>query len=201
MGSKTPSEFLEWLDGLERGERSIELYVQRPTTAELASEVDGVPARMLVVRTLTRSGLFTQAADECIQAWNVMRNWEPTMTGARTAPVAREAKELVAQSSAARQKFVALRDSMGERLDGDKVVAHDLINWIALNRVLNDNAAGHLRLFCRRIGDKPGLVFPFGGLRSSRLAGDIDPRNLGGGAGAAAHGFQKSFSDERQGPL
>ena len=52
---------------------------------------------------------------------------------------------------------------------------------------LDDDGDGDARVVGRREGDEPGRVdVVFTGLGGSRLAGDLDPRDLGRGAGAAA---------------
>ncbi len=109
VGYLSPSEFLAWLEGLDRGEKYVLLFQYPSTYTEMASTLTELPARLKRARDLSQSGDYSSAANSYIAMWNELRTWEPTMTGVAVQPVAQDVKNLAATSSIARNRFLEFR--------------------------------------------------------------------------------------------
>lgn len=138
-GYLTASELLEWFRELEEGQRCVLMASQREPDDMRTGLKQQISDRQRAAQELVVAGQIDAAAQEYVQLWGLARRWEPTMGSVIAAPVVREIDSLLVQHAEARLRFIALRDEMSKRLDREKVVPDDLINWFALNRVLNDN--------------------------------------------------------------
>ncbi len=140
VGYKPPAEMLAWLEGIAKGEKSIEA-IRKRAGAPAGERVD-VDAKMDLAQSLARERKYTEAADEYVWLWKNMLQHQPAMYGVRLSFMAGYMEQLAQKSEEARAKFVALRDETGLRLEGDKVDMDDLVDWVVLNnRVLNDTDA------------------------------------------------------------
>ncbi len=140
VGYKSPADFLAWLEGLARGERSIEAIRRRAATAP--DRPADIRARLDLARSLVERGEHAQAADEYLWLWRNMLEHQPSMYGVRLSFMAGDMQRLARRDPEARKRFIALRDETGRRLENDKVDPDDLVDWVVLNnRVLDDQAA------------------------------------------------------------
>lgn len=137
VGYRSPDAMLAWLEGIDRGERSIEAIRER-AVAPPGERVD-VQAKMDLAQSLMQGRQYEEAADEYVWLWEHMLQHSPSMYGVRLSFMASDMERLARMSAEARDKFVQLRDKAGARLDAEKVDAQDLVDWVVLNnRVLND---------------------------------------------------------------
>lgn len=152
VGYKPSPVMLAWLEGLARGEKSIEA-VRKRAQAPADGRVD-VRARMELARSLAMDRKYLEAADEYLWLWKNMLEHEPAMYGVRLSFMASDMDGLARKSEEARGKFVALRDETGKRMEGEKVEMEDVADWVVLNnRVLND-ADATVKWF-ERVKDQP----------------------------------------------
>jgi hypothetical protein len=137
----SPLEFLDWLEGLARGETSIELLKQPSSVQTVERALVNPQIRLELARTLVQIGEDEQAADMFIWLWQNMLDHAPGMYGVRLSYMVSDMERLAARSKTAREKFAAIRDATGKRLEADKVALDDAIDWVSLNRVLDDSRA------------------------------------------------------------
>ncbi|HYF14672.1 MAG TPA: thioredoxin family protein [Phycisphaerales bacterium] len=139
VGYKAPDQMLAWLEGVAKGEKSIEAVKKRAKAP--AGEAVNVRARMDLARSLAQDRKHADAADEYVWLWNNMLEHQPSMAGVRVSFMAGDMERL-AVNEKARAKFIGLRDETGKRLEGEKIDQDDLHDWIVLNnRVLGDTDA------------------------------------------------------------
>lgn len=136
VGYKSPAEMLEWLEGIAKGEKSIEA-VKKRAAPRPDGEVD-VDARYDLARKLAQDGHFELAADEYSWLWQNMLEHVPAMSGVRLSFMAGDMGDLARKSEAARKKFTLLRDRTGTLVQGQKVDPDDLTDWLVLNEILGD---------------------------------------------------------------
>ena len=140
VGFKSAGVMLAWLEGIAKGEKSIEAVAKR-AAAKDGEKVD-IRAKMDLARALTDEGKSEEAADEFIWLWKNMLTHQQSMYGVRLSFMAGDMERLAKQSKVAREKFTALRDETGKRLEGEKVDGEDVNDWVVLNnRVLGDSDA------------------------------------------------------------
>jgi thiol-disulfide isomerase/thioredoxin len=131
-------ELIDWLDGVQRGERKIDrLIATHGDRIDENGQVD-TRARYDLAKELTRSREYEKATEEYLWLWQHMLEFEPSMVGVRSSFMAGDISELVAQHQPARTAFAQLRDQAEQRLelqpDWD-----DLDDWIVLNDILGDD--------------------------------------------------------------
>lgn len=140
VGYKSPADFLVWLEGLARGEKSIEVVKKRAQKQDAQGRMD-MHARMELACHLARSGEAGKAADEYIWLWKNMIDHEPGMYGVRLSFMAGDMERLAARHDGAKKKFIALRDESAKAIDGDKIDMEDLVDWVTLNKIVGDRKA------------------------------------------------------------
>lgn len=139
VGYKSPSDFHAWLEGLAKGEKSIEAVKRRAAPRD-----DGkgdMQARLQLAQSLGDNGEFDKAADEFVWLWDHMLENEPAMTGVRVSFMAGYMQDLAAHDAGARKKFAELRDRETKAIEGEKVDQNAVGDWIVLNRIIADEAA------------------------------------------------------------
>lgn len=135
VGLQRPGELLAWIDGLERGETSL----QRARTQASAAPTN-VQVRMSFARSLVEAGELGEATTEYVWLWMHMLEHEPTMIGVRHSFLLAELKELVSRHPPARDAFAALRDAAAPPAEG--MPSRDALrDWFTLNEVLDDKLA------------------------------------------------------------
>jgi len=139
VGYKSGADLLAWLEGVARGEKSIEAVQQRAKPAG-DGKID-TQARMQVAQSLAQSGQFEKAAEEFVWLWQHMLEHDPAMTGVRLSFMANDMQALAKKSPVAKAKFTELRDQTGELLKKPKVSGTDLSDWLILNTIIEDQKA------------------------------------------------------------
>lgn len=139
VGYKSPAAFMSWLEGLARGEKSIEA-VKRLAAPPAPGEAVDVRARLDLARTLAQTDEDAAAATEYAWLWTNMLAHQPSMYGVRLSFMAGEMERLAASSKDARGKFVVLRDEAAKALDGEKVERDHFVDWVTLNRVVGEQS-------------------------------------------------------------
>lgn len=139
VGYKSGADLLAWLEGVARGEKSIEAVQQRAKPAA-DGKID-TQARMEVAKSLTQSGKFEKATEEFVWLWQHMLEHNPAMVGVRLSFMANDMKALAEKSPLAKAKFTELRDQTGELLKKPKVSGGDLSDWLVLNTIIEDQKA------------------------------------------------------------
>ncbi len=141
VGYKGPDEFLVWLEGIARGEKSIELIRRRAgSRAPKDGKVD-IDARLDLARKLAQAGKYDEAADEYVWLWQNMLEHKPSMYSVRLSFMASEMKRLAAKNARAQKKFTELRDRTAKEIAGKKVDPKALVDWVKLNRIVDDTEA------------------------------------------------------------
>jgi thioredoxin 1 len=134
VGYKSPEEFLAWLEGIEKGEKSIEA-VKREARQPGGGDMR---ARLNLARALVNDGKNEEAADEYVWLWKHMLEEQPSMYGVRLSFMAGDMERLADSDQGARAKFVAVRDETFKRVQGERVAREDLTDWLTLNRILGE---------------------------------------------------------------
>ncbi len=141
VGYKSPEDFIVWLEGIQKGEKLIELVKKRAGTKGAAGEKVDIRARMDLARTLAQSGKYEEAADEYLWLWQHALEHERAYYGVRLSFMVGDMERLASNSAAAKRKFQEVRDKTGTALDKEKVDIETVVDWVALNRVVRDNQA------------------------------------------------------------
>ncbi|MBC7773250.1 MAG: thioredoxin family protein [Pyrinomonadaceae bacterium] len=139
VGYKAPAELLEWLEGIARGEKSIEAVKKKAKGGGGGKE--DIQARFNLAKKLVQDGQLDLATDEYIWLWQHMLEHNPAMYGVRGSFMARDMKRLAVRSKEATQKFTLLRDRTGQEIQNSKVDPDDLSDWLVLNNVIGDRKA------------------------------------------------------------
>lgn len=141
VGYKDPVEFLGWLEGIARGEKSIEAVRKRAGTRDAAKGNVDVQARLDLAGKLAQSGKLDEATDEYVWLWQHMLEHRRGYYGVRLSFMASEMERLAARHAGSKKRFTALRDRTAKAIEGEKVAREDLVDWVALNRIIGDTNA------------------------------------------------------------
>ncbi|MEW6197705.1 MAG: thioredoxin family protein [Planctomycetota bacterium] len=138
VGYKPAEEFLAWLDGIARGETSLEAVRARARPRDLPDGRVDVRARLDLAKGLASAGKPDEAADEYVWLWQNMLKHDPAYYGVRLSFMANDMTLLAARHAGARKRFAELRDELAAAIENDKVHRDDLVDWVTLNQVLGD---------------------------------------------------------------
>ncbi len=115
--------------------------VEKQPAAAKEGEKQDIQARMDHAEQLARERKWEEAAGEYVWLWKNMLQHQPSTYGVRLSFMVDDMKELARASKEARKRFTELRDEAGKALEKEKVAVDDVVDWVALNRVLNNGAA------------------------------------------------------------
>jgi thioredoxin 1 len=141
QGYQDPAAFLVWLEGIAKGEKSIEAVRKRAGSREAGDKKVDIEARMDLARSLQSSGKKDEAADEYVWLWQHMLEHNPAYYGVRLSYLVSDMQRLASTSESAKKKFTALRDETAKGLDGEKVEMDTLVDFVGLNKAIGDDAA------------------------------------------------------------
>jgi thioredoxin-related protein len=141
VGYKAPAEFLVWLEGIARGEKSLQAVRKRAGTRDAAKGSVDISARMELAGSLARSGKLDEATSEYTWLWQHCLEHRPSFYGVRLSFMASDMKRLAARYAGAKQKFTELRDRTAQAIKAEKVDPNDLVDWVTLNRIVGDSNA------------------------------------------------------------
>jgi len=134
VGGRKPREFLDWLQGLQQGETSVD-RLQR-SLGEDGSDVDG---RFELARALFATGKLDEAASEFVWLWEHMAELKPEMAGVRLSFMAGDIETLVAKSESARSRFREIRARTAIEAEAEADPAGEArFDWIVLNEMLGE---------------------------------------------------------------
>lgn len=137
VGYMDSLELLDWLEGVQRGERKIDrLIALHGDRVDENGRVD-THARYNLAKQLANSREYEKATEEYLWLWQHMLEFEPSMVGVRSSFMASSIGKLVSAHEPARTAFAELRDEAEQRLE-TKPDWDDLGDWIVLNEVLGD---------------------------------------------------------------
>jgi thioredoxin 1 len=159
VGYRDAQDFLGWLEGIARGQTSIDSIRQQAGTRESVRDAEGIEARLQLARALANAGRFEEAADEYVWLWDNMLKYAPAMSAVRASFMASDMQRLAQRHEQARRGFIALRDRLTPRVEEvlrDNVLDREAVgDWITLNETVGD-AQATLSWFDRAKGE-PGL--------------------------------------------
>ncbi len=138
VGYKPAEVFLAWLDGIARGETSLDAVRARARPRDGADGRVDVRARLDLAKGLASAGKPDEATDEYVWLWQNMLKHDQAYYGVRLSFMANDMTLLAARHAGARERFAELRDELGVAMENDKVHREDLVDWVTLNRVLGD---------------------------------------------------------------
>lgn len=144
VGMKKPDVFLEWLEGMAQGKKSIEAAPRRAANKPQGAPGDqgqDMQARIGHAREMVEKGRRDEAAAEYEWLWKNMLAHSPSMYGVRLSFMAGDMKRLAAADEGAKARFTKLRDEAGAALRAEKVTADQAIDWVALNGIIQDENA------------------------------------------------------------
>ena len=129
-----PEEFLNWLDGLVRGET----YVQK-MRREATERPDDMELRVKLASYIKESGQLDEATTEYVWLWKHMLGKNPETLGLRHIVLPGPMSNLVETHPPARAAFSELRETVKPGLPA--LEAMDLADWLTLNTVLGEASA------------------------------------------------------------
>lgn len=138
VGMRAPTDFLSWLEGLERGEKSIEAVARKAGSRDPSDGKVDVQARLQLARAQAQAGDLDKATEEFAWLWAHMLEHAPAMGGVRLSFMAGDMTRLAGRSPAAKTRFTELRDATRARLQGERVDWQDVGDFLALNEVIAD---------------------------------------------------------------
>lgn len=141
VGYQSPEDFLVWLEGIALGRRSIEEYRRQAGARDPAKGEVDVEARLKLAEKLLNDGTYAEATDEFVWLWQHMLEYRESMGGVRVSFMANDMQRLAERASDAKKRFTQLRDETAKRLEGEKIAREDLLDWVALNEVVGEQAA------------------------------------------------------------
>lgn len=141
VGYKAPGEFLAWLEGIARGEKSIEAVRKRAGKRDGPKGTVDIQARLELARSLARTGKYREATDEFLWLWEHMLEHDRSFYGVRLSFMASYMEDLAAKHAGAKRKFTELRDRTAQAIEGEKIDPDDLVDWVTLNEVVGDTEA------------------------------------------------------------
>ncbi len=141
VGYQSPADFLAWLEGITRGEKSIDAIKKRAGTREGGQGSVNIQARLDLARKFAQSGKYDEAADEYAWLWEHMLEHDRAYYGVRLSFMAGDMERLAAKRTVAKQRFTELRNRAAKAVEGDKADREAVVDWITLNRILGDSQA------------------------------------------------------------
>lgn len=149
VGYQSPTEFVEWLEGVKAGVKSIE--VVRKRARETSGSEEKIEARQQLAKKLLQGGEYEQATVEYSWLW---KNTAGTSySGVRVSFLASEMERLASKYPPAKELFASWRDELTKALQGEQVDGENFEDWIVLNGVLRDDART-LECFDQRKSDR-----------------------------------------------
>ena len=135
VGYKDADDFLDWIEGVARGERYVDmLRAKAGDRVDAEGNVD-VRARLDLARTLARSGAHDEATDEFVWLWDNMLEFRPSVYGVRLSFMVSDMTRLAAQYEPAREAFRELRDRYDPIGSTDRQI---ILDWVRLNQVVDE---------------------------------------------------------------
>lgn len=130
-----PEELIAWLDGLARGETTLDR-----ARAKAAAEPGDIVRRMHLASRLDEAGLFDESVRECEHVWrHLVEAGLPDAGLMKHQVFARQLSDLFARHPPARAVFARIRDEAKPKEDGEPDV-EQLNDWMTLNETLGDTA-------------------------------------------------------------
>jgi thiol-disulfide isomerase/thioredoxin len=126
VGMRAPADLVAWLDGLARGETSLD--IARKAARDNPTNAD---ARLALARGLLQAGVLDEATTEHVWIWEHILEHAPQFVGVKHSFFLQQLQQLVKGHAPAREAFTRLRDA----------AAPGTIDWFSLNKALGDDAA------------------------------------------------------------
>lgn len=169
IGLKKPDQLIEWLDGIDTGERAID-----GIEAAAKADPNDVDARYNLARNLLQQGQFDRATEEYAWLWENMLEHKPAMYGVRLSFMASEVERVIRAHPPARDRFAKIRDETEQTLTGADKTLETLVDFVALNEMLGEQA----RTLAWYDGAKDD---PRNQKAIEKIAGDLEPLLLAEG--------------------
>lgn len=141
VGYKGPAELLAWLEGIARGDKSIEAVRRRAGKRDAAKGKVDIDARLKLASSLAQTGKVAEAADEYVWLFEHMLEHDQAFYGVRLSFMASDMERLAARHAGAKKRFTELRDRTAKAIQGEKVDREDLVDWVNLNNIIGDTEA------------------------------------------------------------
>jgi thiol-disulfide isomerase/thioredoxin len=138
VGAKTPGQLLEWLDGLTRGERSVDRIRMKVSRAEAATGNKDIAGRVDLANALLLCGELDEATKEYRWLWSHMLAHGEEHLGTRWSFLPFDMASLAQSFEPAREAFADLRRETAERLSTTTPRPTDRMDWLVLNRIPGD---------------------------------------------------------------
>jgi hypothetical protein len=135
-GYQSPTELLEWLTGLDQGEKSVEFFAREPTFSE--ADVANLRTQLEVARKLTETGFPSTAAAECVRLWQSSRSSGLGSHGIRVFDLTKRIRLLCSSHPETKSQFLQLRQQVDNRLKAPKVCQGDVFDFLLLNDAMGD---------------------------------------------------------------
>jgi thioredoxin 1 len=144
VGYQSPKAFLRWLQGIARGQTSVDqLREQAGARGDASNKID-IQARLDRARKLIDRRAFKTATDEYVWLWENMTDHNPAYAAVRMSFTAHQMERLADQHPPAKKRFTQLRDELARSLknaDLDRIDRLAVQDWVVLNKVIGDTQA------------------------------------------------------------
>jgi thioredoxin 1 len=142
LGYRPADSLLDWLNAVKAGRRNGEdlaIKVEKSKQGQGGAAVS-MQDRLTNAKNLVVANKLDEATAEYAWLWDNILKEEPAMVGVRASFMASDMEQLAKQHPAAKERFTTLRDAAQQRYQNDPKDFNALGDWIALNRILGDNA-------------------------------------------------------------
>ena len=130
VGYLTGPELLKWLEGVKKGETSLDMMKHEVEGSFGKGGVAEVEGRHKLGAALFRADRVDEAFEHYLWLWENMEKQDKSLSGVRVSFLARELEAFVKKSPAVKQKIIALRDA---------AETTNVMDFIVLNDILSDN--------------------------------------------------------------
>jgi thiol-disulfide isomerase/thioredoxin len=137
VGAKTPTELIDWLEGIMRGERNVDRLRAEVARTEGETGAKDIEGRLQLARALLLAGELDAATEAFRWLWDHTLEDDAGAHGMRVM-MTFDMGTLAESYPPARQAFTVLRDQTAERLSTSAGEETQRADWIALNRALGE---------------------------------------------------------------
>jgi len=137
VGFQNASEFLSWLEGVDRGESRLKTLEAGLEKAKGKGEAE-VKARLEIARAAAGAGEFARSAEEYCWLWDNSISADPAFRGVRLSYMVDDMRQLAEKAPEAVDRFKKMRDKLVPAIEAFKFDREQFADWLALCNVIGE---------------------------------------------------------------
>lgn len=131
VGYQTSTELLDWLNGVKKGETSLDLLKHSIEKMAGKGGEEEVKARFRLLRALLEANKYDDAVDQFVWLWQNIPTQMPALGGVRISFLAGQIATLAPRINAIKDRFGLIRDEAEKN--------NQLLDFVVLNEALGQN--------------------------------------------------------------